>query len=330
MAPIAKQCFRNAAKIVGYSKLYNFILWFVFGGALLGFTFARLQYLHLDTYAKESAPGEWYYAHTGRGRVGIVLHLATILPCAILVVFQFTPVIRRRWVTFHRINGYIIYILFMVSNASALMIMPHTFGGGLDVQSFTVMLVAACTISVGMAWYNIRRLQIEQHRAWMLRAMFYMGCIVTIRLILVILAVVVSRIQPSRHDVWSCEQIRFTYEQRESFTDVAEVLAQRYPICASATSQNMSSTFTPIEASLLADDVAQKGAALDLSFGSAGWISFFLHLIGVEIYLRLTPREAERLRDVSFERQLAAGYENPGSSGLVIENWGDAKQWNRG
>ncbi|WEW59958.1 hypothetical protein PRK78_005440 [Emydomyces testavorans] len=318
----------KACGVVGFSKPYNFILWFIFAGSLLGFTFARFQYLHIGTYARESAPGEWYYAHAGRDRFGIILHLATILPCAILVVLQFIPVIRHRWIGFHRVNGYIILTLFMASNAGALMIMSHAFGGGLDVQTLVVMLVLTCTISVGMAWYNIRRLQIEQHRAWMLRAMFYMACIITTRLFLVIFAVVISHAQPPRYGVWSCEQIRFTYEQRQSSPNLNEALSRAYPICASASLGNMSSTFTPVTASLSADDVAQNGIALDLSFGSAAWIAFFLHLVGVEIYLRLTPREAERLRMVSYERQLAAGYKNPGSAGLVVEKWGDAKPWN--
>lgn len=48
-----------------------------------------------------------------------------------------------------------------------------------------------------------------------------------------------------------------------------------------------------------------------------------LHMIGVEIYLALTPVERERLRKVSYERQLAAGYKNPGNCGTTISRWGD-------
>ena len=52
-----------------------------------------------------------------------------------------------------------------------------------------------------------------------------------------------------------------------------------------------------------------------------------MHVIGVEIYLKLTPREGERLRILSYDRQLAAGFKNPGSAGLVAERWGDAAPW---
>lgn len=43
--------------------------------------------------------------------------------------------------------------------------------------------------------------------------------------------------------------------------------------------------------------------------------------------LRLTPREAERLRRVSFQRQLKAGMRNPGSAGFTADRLGDAEKW---
>ena len=52
-----------------------------------------------------------------------------------------------------------------------------------------------------------------------------------------------------------------------------------------------------------------------------------MHIIGIEIYLGLTPRETERLRVISYEKQLEAGYANPGSAGLTVDRWGDAEKW---
>jgi hypothetical protein len=43
--------------------------------------------------------------------------------------------------------------------------------------------------------------------------------------------------------------------------------------------------------------------------------------------LHLTPREAERLRQVSYARQLEAGMRSPGSAGLTADRLGDAKPW---
>jgi hypothetical protein len=38
----------------------------------------------------------------------------------------------------------------------------------------------------------------------------------------------------------------------------------------------------------------------------------------------MTPAEAERLRQVSYERQLARGFKRPGFAGVVAERFGDA------
>lgn len=80
---------RKVYSPIGFQKGYNFTLWFVFGGALLGFTLARLQYLAVDTvFAKSAAPGEWYWMRQGRYKIGIALHLGTILPAALLALIQ--------------------------------------------------------------------------------------------------------------------------------------------------------------------------------------------------------------------------------------------------
>ena len=62
---------------------------FIFAGALFGFILARLQYLSIDGKFREgSSPGEWYWLRSGHMRVGITLHLGTIIPAGFLLVFQ--------------------------------------------------------------------------------------------------------------------------------------------------------------------------------------------------------------------------------------------------
>lgn len=95
------------------------------------------------------------------------------MPAAFLATLQFVPAIRHKIILFHRINGYIIILLVLVANAGALMIARHAFGGGMDVQAAVGVLAILTTGSLVLAFVNIKRLQIEQHRAWMLRAWFY-------------------------------------------------------------------------------------------------------------------------------------------------------------
>jgi hypothetical protein len=53
------------------------------------------------------------------------------------------------------------------------MIAREAFGGTLATQSWIGALFILTTIGLGLAIYNVKMLQIDQHRAWMLRTWFY-------------------------------------------------------------------------------------------------------------------------------------------------------------
>jgi hypothetical protein len=105
----------------------------------------------------------------------MMLHLYTILPAAFLVVFQFTPVIRYKAMIFHRLNGYAVIILSLLANAGALIVLPHAFGGDMTTRVWGGVTVISTTGSLAFAYFNIKVLQIDQHRAWMMRAWAYVS-----------------------------------------------------------------------------------------------------------------------------------------------------------
>jgi hypothetical protein len=74
---------------------------------MLGFTLARLSYLNIapSSFASGASPGEWYRYHKGHYRIGIALHLSTILPAGSLMIWQFVLVIRHKLLLSHHING---------------------------------------------------------------------------------------------------------------------------------------------------------------------------------------------------------------------------------
>jgi hypothetical protein len=311
-----KNYLRKAASTLGFHKTYNLPLFLIFGLALIGFTLARLPYLHTPTFKSSTMKGEFFHYRQGLPKIGMTLHLGTILPASLLLVWQFVPVIRHNYLVFHRINGYIIILLVFISNAGALMIAHVAFGGGLAVQSFVGLLAIMVTVSIVFAWVNIKRLQIDQHRAWMLRAMFYLGSIITIRLIMILSALIVSQLG-KQWMVFSCEKLAYIHGGN------VEEVAMLYIGCA----QGNGSAMVTVRANMFEGEEENVEAALGLSFGMAGWLAMFLHLIGVEIYLHLTGKEGERLRNVSYERQLEAGYEHPGSAGLTSDRWGDGSEF---
>jgi hypothetical protein len=66
-------------------------------------------------------------------------------------------------------NGYIVVVLSLISNAGTIIITRHAFGGDFATQTWTGAMVILTTVGYIMAWVNIKLLQIDQHRAWMLR-----------------------------------------------------------------------------------------------------------------------------------------------------------------
>ena len=103
----------------------------------------------------------------------MMIHLYTILPAACLVVLQFIPAIRHKVILFHRLNGYLIVLLSLVSSAGVIIVLQHSFGGDFTTQVWGGTLVISTTIAYIMAYVNIKLLQIDQHRAWMMRAWAY-------------------------------------------------------------------------------------------------------------------------------------------------------------
>lgn len=120
-----------------------------------------------------------------------------------------------------------------------------------------------------------------------------------------------------------CAEIAFAFSP--SSPNATDIL-QSYPACAPH-----SDGTNPQQQALVRVDMNGQppnvGAALGSSFGMAIWLALAMHAIGVEAYLQLTPREHERLRNVSYQRQLEAGMKNPGRAGLTVDRVGDAEEW---
>ncbi|KZP25076.1 hypothetical protein FIBSPDRAFT_918616 [Athelia psychrophila] len=322
--------FVNAARKVyhplHFDKGYNFTLYFIFAGALLGFVLARLQFIDIDgvfcnpkATAGGAAPGECYWYSMSLYRIGITLHLGCILPAAFLAIFQFTPVIRHKVTLYHRMAGYVIVTLVLVANAGAFIIAPHSFGGALTTQAGVGLLAILSTVGVFLAIYNIKRMQIDQHRKWMLRTWFYMGSIITLRLIMIITALIISEIPGAAYQTTPCPEIVSIYGS-------ADAAYHFYPACEPANAALNPRNIVVVAANFNGNPV-EIGAALGVAFPMAMWLAIFMHVVGVELYIMLTPREHERLRQVSWERQMARGYRNPGSAGLVLEMVGDMDPW---
>lgn len=237
--------------------------------------------------------------------------------------FQFVPVIRYKLLIFHRINGYVILILYFISIAGIYMITRHAVGGSPNTQAAIGTLATVTTISIILAYYNIKRLQIDQHRAWMIRAWVYAGSIISLRLIMMAANKAVYAMD-DYYDAVACDVIFNDYAGL-GIPTAGNPTYHLYPECAA---KNGSATHRTV--AVHANPAAgpeTAGVAFQLTFGMSTWIALLIHAIGVEIYLNLTPAENERLRIVSYERQLEAGFKTPGRAGLTVDRLGDALTW---
>lgn len=234
----------------------------VFAGAMLGFSLSRLHFLDYDGhFAKEAAPGLMYYFSRGSARVGMILHLATALPAGVLMVLQFTPIIRHKFLLLHRINGYVVLFLLLVSNAAACVILPHNHGRSrIDAQTAEAFLVIITTAGMVLAWWNVRRLQIDQHRAWMLRTMFYFGTIITDRILLNIASVVITRMG-GYYQLWTCGELGFVYE----YYGLGEVPEEEYPQCSQP--GTTPDTLVPVSAARISSSLEGTSASTTLPLG---------------------------------------------------------------
>ncbi|KAI0546534.1 hypothetical protein F4679DRAFT_598612 [Xylaria curta] len=277
------------ARKIGFAKDYNFQLWFIFLGAFLGFTISRLQFLDFygvfcsataKSTTSHAAPGECFYFLQKPYTIGIILHLATILPAALLVCIQFIPVVRRKASLLHRVNGHIIILLSVLSMAGVYIIAPRTFGGGFDAQGLLGALSVCFLWALLMSYISIKRRQIDQHRAWMLRAWFWAGSIITGRLIAIL---VLKVLKSPPYYAMPCDKIDFMLQDRT---------LDLYPECLSFYSGANREQNVVVRAEFNhPTSVVEAAAALDAVFGMAYFIAFLLHILGVEIYLHLTTPE---------------------------------------
>ncbi|KAK5053985.1 hypothetical protein LTR84_001947 [Exophiala bonariae] len=307
---------------LGFKKGYNFPLFVIFVGALMGFSLSRIMYLDFDrSFLPNTIPGDAINYRSGRMRVGMILHLGAILPAGILACFQFVPIIRHTAILFHRLNGYLIILLFLIANAGAYIIIPQAAGGAPSTQVALGCLATLTTITITLSYINIKRLQLDQHRAWMIRTWVYAASVITLRLIYEAMHKYIADHQSRDwYDVQTCASIWAQYVLHGAPDGEGNPVPMIYAQCTGPNST------VPVVIQGHPDGPGPEysTAAFSSSFGASTWLALLIHIIGAEIYLALTPAESERLRTVSYERQLKAGFRHPGRAGLTVDKFGDA------
>jgi hypothetical protein len=67
-------------KYTGFTKTYNFVLFSLTAGIFALHCIARLPDMDLDNvWSKHAGPGEWYWFRQGLPRIGMTIHLWSVL-----------------------------------------------------------------------------------------------------------------------------------------------------------------------------------------------------------------------------------------------------------
>jgi len=192
-----------------------------------------------------------------------------------------------------------------------LIITNHAFGGTLDTHLAVFTLSSMVYTALALGAYNIWKLQLDQHRKWMLRAMIWMSEIIVQRIFIFIIAF--SLPTNGYYTVWTCEEAKFTELNATRFD-------MEFPQCQTLPPNGQ----IIVPAQIMSGSELICASMLRLVFGGAAWMALAVHVIGTEVYLSLTKDETERLRRISCTLQQKAGFKNPGSAGLTSDRFGDS------
>ncbi|MFT5578604.1 MAG: putative membrane protein [Paraglaciecola psychrophila] len=134
-----------------------------------------------------------YYQQT----IATILHLLPGFLIVVLGPLQFMPVVRKRWINFHRWSGRVYIICGITGAISGFLIGGLNPFGGIDGAGFneamaTWFLSLYVLYCLYKAYSSIRKRQFGAHREWMIRSFTIMIAIATERIMLSILSYTTS------------------------------------------------------------------------------------------------------------------------------------------
>jgi hypothetical protein len=209
----------------------------------------------------------------------------------------------------------------------------HAFGGTITTVAFAIVLAALCTFGIYKSWTSIRRLEIDQHRVWVLRTWSYAGSvcipsrpimselaltikILSLRVFILIFLIVTSIISPDYKSVITCAEIESLHHLKYNKENLQEQLAlmyQRYPACVNSTASAID-IYVVVDAKTesYGNHPEEVTVLLNLIFGACGFVGLIVNILAVESYLNSTRDEDERLKRISSARRKAVELDRAG------------------
>ncbi|KAI3612079.1 hypothetical protein WG66_016170 [Moniliophthora roreri] len=291
--------------MMGFREKYSLFLLFVFGGALVGYCLARSLLMNPGKMRSMTTPGEFFWFNIQLFRINYILHIYLTVLGGIFVGIQFLPMIRRKYVLLHRLNGYFVIITLVVGNIGGAIVARRSFGGEINAQSAYYILGIMTIVPLLIGLFFARR-NTRLHRKWMLRAVVYFATVISGKLIILAANRIITNIG-SFYSLWRCDEILFVLRS-------VEQLVEQFPECSTSGNTLLDPSFhVAVHASLNEGELGYASASR-VTHGMALWIAALIHAIGIEAYLRyseianyerhnfaLEPRDFDPEKDDSYK-----------------------------
>jgi hypothetical protein len=272
--------YQSLSWLFGFKEKYSLVLFFICGGALLGFCLARAYMMNNRIMLQQTVPGEFRWFQLPMYRINYIIHIYLTIVGGILVGLQFMPAIRRKSVLLHRVNGYTCLILLIVGNISGGIISRRAFGGEINAQSAYYVLAIMLIFSALMGYWYVKK-NTRAHRKWMLRSVVYFSAIISARLIMLAARLIVTEIG-TYYSLWRCDEVLYVLKDEN-------VLLQMFPQCTSPTPTD-NGLYVAVHASVHEGPLG-TAAAVRVVQGMSLWLATILHMALVETYIRSTESE---------------------------------------
>ncbi|KAF7365774.1 hypothetical protein MVEN_00451400 [Mycena venus] len=288
--PCVLTFYRSISWMLGFRDKYSLLNCIVWGGALVGFCLARTITMNPGRIPHLLIPGEWFWLSQPIYKPNLFIHIYFAIFGGIGALFQFLPVIRRRKVILHRINGYAVLFCIIVAVTCGSIVARRSFGGEVNSQSsyYIQAILIICAALMGI--YNVKR-DTRRHRKWMLRMVVYFASVLTARLIALPARAIMSIIgtfytvsldylpmqaQTEWIQIWRCDEVI-------NLLRVPKTIQDLFPQCT-AVDISPADVYVAVHASAHQPPLSVASAARAAQ-GMALWIAILIHLIGVEFYI---------------------------------------------
>ncbi|KAG8721990.1 hypothetical protein FRC08_008086 [Ceratobasidium sp. 394] len=284
--------------MLGFGERFSLLFFLVFGGALFAFCLARVIMMAPSNVETLTVPGEWYWYRQPVFKPCVFIHIYLNIIAGVFAIFQFIPMIRRRKIILHRINGYFVLFTLLPAVIAGSIVARRAFGGELNIQAAYYTIGSMIGYAALMGISNVRKTR--KHRKWMLRTVSYTSSAITARILAIIARAIIS-FSSSYYAVWTCDEVSFLLKNETE----AESM---FPVCVLSPEDDPKKVYVLVHASTHGDPI-NFGSSMRVSFGMALWLAILIHVVGVEIYIRGTesyqwpPRSLEAVHQYSGENR---------------------------